>query len=84
MGHAIASKKIVIASGNGLIKDIVEENNLGLLVNPITAMEIGNKISEVLGIYKTYNIKSLSYISSHSPEKFVEILFWRYLRKKEG
>ena len=75
LGHAIASKKIVIASGNGLIKDIVEENNLGLLVNPITAMEIGNKISEVLGIYKTYNIKSLSYISSHSPEKFVEILF---------
>lgn len=44
LGHAAASNKRVITAGKGLLKDIVETYNLGLLVEEVTPELVANKI----------------------------------------
>ena len=48
LGHAIASNKIVIATGQGLLRDLIEENNLGILIDEIAPCEIAKAIEESL------------------------------------
>lgn len=46
LGHAMASNKRVITTGQGLLKELVIENNLGYLLNEVTSVAIAEKIKE--------------------------------------
>lgn len=48
LGHAANSKKPVIASGNGLIGELVKENKLGITLEQVTSENISFQIQRLL------------------------------------
>lgn len=74
LGHAAAAKKSVIASGTGLLKEIIEENKLGVLLNEVTPVEIANKIEGILENNDVFYDKNDTFVQIHSVNKFAELV----------
>ena len=70
LGHAISAQKQVIATGKGLLKELIEENNLGLLIAEVTPVLISEKILLMLTRQLKVNGKSSELLSSHSASIF--------------
>lgn len=73
LGHALAAKKPVIITGKGLLRELVEEHNFGILLDSISPKSIAQALLEVQDIRadtKSY----IDYINEHTPIKFAEIL----------
>lgn len=49
LGHAAAAGKMVIATGKGLLKEMVTNYQLGLLIDEVTPDEIAKKMEEAIG-----------------------------------
>lgn len=73
LGHAAVSKKTVIATGQGLIKELVLKYNLGILLDEPNEINIAKKITELLHT-KNQFIGSNDFVREHSPEIFAKIL----------
>ena len=72
LGHASCAKKPVIATGKGLIKEIIKENNLGILMDSLSAEEISRSISCL--VHQKFHSDSENFVKEHKPEIFSEIL----------
>jgi len=61
LGHAAASNKPVIATGKGLLKELIEQYNLGLLIDEVRPELIADKIESLLsaGIWVSESAKFL-------------------------
>lgn len=73
LGHAAAAKKRVIATGKGLLKEIIEENKLGILLNDVNPIEIANKVEETLD-NDVFSNDNNPFIKNHSVNKFAELV----------
>lgn len=73
LGHAIAANKFVIATGKGLIKELIEENDFGLLIESVTPVEIASKIEYYLPM-KLNNNFSPQFLASHTPNEFANLI----------
>jgi len=73
LGHAAAANKMVIATGAGLLKEMVLKNGLGLLVRNPNAEEIADKIGESLALIHT-SPSVERFVEAHSPEKFAKLV----------
>ncbi|MGB7395761.1 MAG: glycosyltransferase [Pricia sp.] len=74
LGHAAAAQKRVIATGAGLIKELVMRYQLGELLEIPDAQHIAKKIDKVLKD-DAKSIGQTDFVEEHSPEKFAETLF---------
>lgn len=74
LGHAAAAKKSVIASGAGLLKEIIEENKLGVLLNEVTPKEIANKIEGFFENNDVFYDKNDTFVQIHSVNKFAQLV----------
>ena len=76
LGNAIASGKIVITTGKGLLKELVAEYKAGLLIDEVLPELIAEKISSLLteDLQIESKIESEKYIFEHSLENFSETL----------
>jgi glycosyltransferase involved in cell wall biosynthesis len=74
LGHSIAAKKPVIATGSGLIKEIIEMNNLGLLIKDNVVISLARNMEKLVESESTYVRFSGSekFVKSHRPTTFVE------------
>lgn len=73
LGHAIASSKPVIATGEGLLKELVEQNNFGILIPKISPENIAKAMIAVKSSIEN-NLHYEEYIEEHTSEKFAKIL----------
>lgn len=73
LGHAAASNKTVIATGDGLLKKIVLEHRLGLLLERPYAPEIAQKIKEAL-TYVNPSHERLKFVEEHDPVIFAKMV----------
>lgn len=73
LGHAAISKKILIATNEGLIGRLVNEFNLGILVNKVDPKEISGKILESIN-FKIDFKKSKSFVKHKSPKSFTSTI----------
>jgi glycosyltransferase involved in cell wall biosynthesis len=73
LGHAAAANKIVISTGKGLLKELIENYKLGLLVNEVTSDEISEKILESFN-YKPKEDLLLQFVALHTTSFFVKEL----------
>ncbi len=71
LGHAAASQKKVIATGAGLIQELVIQYQLGELLETPDAKNIAEKIKEVLHKDSVPTKKS-DFVRAHSPEVFAQ------------
>ncbi|NAS11515.1 glycosyltransferase [Poritiphilus flavus] len=71
LGHAIASKKPVIITGEGLLKELVEESGNGLFLDRITPRQIAKGIEGIDSIGKE-NSDNEKYLSDHTPYEFAK------------
>ncbi|MDM8176670.1 MULTISPECIES: glycosyltransferase [Olivibacter] len=69
LGHAAASNKMVITTGKGLLKDIVNTYQLGLLVDEVTPGEIGRQITVASGHYNFVS-KARDFVELKSVDHF--------------
>jgi glycosyltransferase involved in cell wall biosynthesis len=76
LGHAAASNKKIIATGKGLIKELIEDNNLGILLDSVSPIEIAAKIDEIFDCQNPSNSKN-SFVEEHSPIKFAALILDR-------
>lgn len=74
LGHAVAANKKVIATGSGLLKDLIKENNLGLLIPEVKPVLISKKILLMLSEKEQKNKKINKFLFSHTTEKFSKLL----------
>ena len=74
LGHAAASNKIVIATKGGLIEKLVNQFNLGVLLNQPNAESIGKAIKYVLDndFQESFAEK---FVNEHNPNSFSEAIF---------
>lgn len=73
LGHAAAANKPVIATGSGLIRELVEEFNLGVLLDTTSAETIASKIEELL--FFDFNSGGQDhFLESHHPDIFAKML----------
>lgn len=70
LGHALASGKAVITTGQGLLKEIVLDTKCGFLIDIVTPANISKAISYLININKLY-FNGEAYLESHSPYIFV-------------
>ena len=72
MGHAAASNKKVITTGKGLLKEIVERNDLGYLVDEVRPKLIADCIIFMLINYANgdINLKAKKFVDDNSPKAF--------------
>ncbi len=73
LGHAAAAQKRVIATGAGLIKELVVQHQLGELLETPDAKNIAEKIEEVLHKKLTPSGQT-DFVKAHSPEIFAEMI----------
>lgn len=74
LGHSAASGKPVIATGKGLIKELVTEYKLGQLLKEPKDIYIAKEIVSFLN-KKDYRYNFAKFIEDRTPERFAEILF---------
>lgn len=73
LGHAAASKKNVIATGKGLLKDLVNQYNLGILIDEVSSLQIANAITDT--VLEPYQVPDTDmFVSERTPEKFSETI----------
>ncbi|WP_026837169.1 glycosyltransferase [Gillisia sp. JM1] len=72
LGHAIASNKPVLCTGQGLLKELVESNDLGLLLSEVSPSEIAKSIKSLMVYTPKYSNKN--FLSEHTPSIFAKIL----------
>jgi glycosyltransferase involved in cell wall biosynthesis len=73
LGHAVAANKYVIATGKGLIKELIQENDFGVLIDSITPFEIASKIESFLPLQLNNHLSS-QFLKSHTPKEFAELI----------
>tara|TARA_R110002050_G_scaffold69630_2_gene150685 strand:+ start:16479 stop:17645 length:1167 start_codon:yes stop_codon:yes gene_type:complete len=73
LGHAIASKKPVITTGSGLLKELVETNEFGVLLDKVTPEKIAETITK-LKIIDTNEERYSLFLNEHTPQIFSELL----------
>jgi len=73
LGHAVAANKYVIATGKGLIKELIEENNFGVLIDNVTPFEIASKMESFLPLQLNNHFSS-QFLASHTPKEFAELI----------
>lgn len=73
LGHAAAAQRMVIATGAGLLKNIVLKYGLGLLVDRPTSEEIADKIEEALNYAHSTDLQK-GFVEKHDPSAFAKIL----------
>ena len=71
LGHAAAAGKMVIATGDGLIRELVINNNLGILIESPKPENISKAIVESLDSAIQVSSNS-NFVKQHSPEIFAE------------
>ncbi len=73
LGHAANSDKPVIATGKGLLKDLVLQFNLGLLIDDVSPENIAKAITKALEEdIKLGNFKS--FVENRSPKEFAKTI----------
>ncbi|MFK7813537.1 MAG: glycosyltransferase [Maribacter sp.] len=73
LGHAIVAKKPVISIGKGLLKELVESNNFGILLDKVTPNSVAIAMVEI-GPFSATEAARSQYIEEHTIEKFSQIL----------
>ncbi|WP_289040657.1 glycosyltransferase [uncultured Zobellia sp.] len=73
LGHALAAKKAVITTGKGLLRELVENNNFGILLDNVTPEEIAKAMSKIENS-KADNKAYSDYLKEHTPTKFSKTL----------
>lgn len=73
LGHAAASNKPVITTGKGLLKELIQQYQLGLLIDEVNPEHIAGKIEELLraGDQKS---KSIKFVTERTPEIFASTI----------
>ncbi len=69
LGHAIAAKKPVITTGKGLLKELVEENNFGILLEEVKPITIAKALLKIRDI-KTTDAAYETYLKMHTTAEF--------------
>lgn len=69
LGHAAAANKPVITTGKGLLKEIVETYDLGLLIDDVDPERVAQKIETLLG-YSRWKSKSAEFLAERTRESF--------------
>lgn len=70
LGHAAASNKPVISTGKGLLKELIEAYNLGVLIDEVDPTLIAQKIEELLR-HGDWRSESIKFVAERTPENFV-------------
>lgn len=73
LGHSAAANKKVISTGKGLLKEIIEEHQLGVLLENVTPNEIALAMEKLL-LGHDETIKLNKFVLEHSPNKFSELI----------
>tara|TARA_B110000211_G_scaffold167245_1_gene188765 strand:- start:8538 stop:9713 length:1176 start_codon:yes stop_codon:yes gene_type:complete len=74
LGHAAAANKKVIATGKGLLKELINEYELGTLINNTTPDEIANKMVELVLSKNINEIKKSDFLSLRKPTIFAKTI----------
>jgi glycosyltransferase involved in cell wall biosynthesis len=74
LGHAISHGKRIIVSSLGILKDIVEEHDLGIAVNPEDIQSINAAIYKLLFGKECLKYDNQMFINEHNPDHFGKIL----------
>lgn len=69
LGHAAEAHKMVIATGKGLLKEIILKNGLGILIDAPSAIEISKGISKALAGEHKLKVPG-TFVKNHSPKVF--------------
>ena len=69
LGHAIAAKKPVITTGKGLLKELVEENNFGILLEEVKPMTVAKAFLKIRDI-RTTDLAYETYLKRHTTNEF--------------
>lgn len=69
LGHAAAANKPVITTGKGLLKELVEIYNLGLLIDKVDSERIAHKIEALLN-YGQWKSESARFVAERTPDRF--------------
>ena len=73
LGHAAASNKPLIATGKGLLKELIEQYNLGLLIDEVKPGLIAEKI-EILHHMDGWKSESAAFVAERTPEIFASTM----------
>lgn len=73
LGHAIASQKPVITNGAGLLKELIENNGFGLLLDGITPKQIAKGLMEITS-KPYYHQGHENYMANHTPNEFAQTI----------
>ena len=74
LGHAVAANKKVIITGKGLLKELIKENELGVLLNNVTPSEVAQKMVELLLLKNQGDRKKNVFLKERTPTIFAERL----------
>lgn len=77
LGHAAAANKNVIATGKGLLQELITENELGLLINNVSSTLLAEKIVELLLLKNPSNRKNKVFLEEHTPAIFAKRLLFQ-------
>ena len=78
LGYAIKHQKSIVASDKGLVGKIVEENSLGIAVDPLKPEEIKTAIFQLINNFESYQYESALYLREHSPANFSKTLLTNF------
>tara|TARA_Y100000815_G_scaffold275735_1_gene316594 strand:+ start:15785 stop:16969 length:1185 start_codon:yes stop_codon:yes gene_type:complete len=78
LGHAAFAKKPVVATGSGLLKELVEQYNLGVLLQAPTASGIATGIERVITEPPLHS-QADKFIKQHSPHNFAAMVLKDHL-----
>ena len=73
LGHAASAGKPVIATGKGLLKELIEDHRLGLLVEHVDPEQIAEKIAQLLR-QPHWESAANTFASKRTPERFAATL----------
>lgn len=76
LGHAAAANKKVIATGKGLLKELINENQLGVLINNTNSVEIANKMVELVLSKNIKETKKNDFLSGRTPASFAKTILY--------
>ncbi|RXG27155.1 glycosyltransferase [Leeuwenhoekiella palythoae] len=72
-GHALSNRKPMIGNKNGLLGELISDQQLGLTLDEITAQEIADKIAYMIINKRKVNVNELN-LEEFSPDNFVQII----------